>query len=163
MSNITSAFSNDIVGNAYFNVGGFSAECYNLLASHINITTKEPNFKDSDVKLGVSNFMLSSYASSPIIKDKLAFEISARISPLSIEYKAGKEWLDKRIEVFNNLTAQVYDIFGKVSWKPHKKHTINTSFFYSTDNLSYGDINVNSYDKMYWENMISNLEWICNI
>ncbi len=160
---ITSAFSNDIVGNANFNVGGFSAESYNLLASHINITTKEPNFKDSDIKLGVSNFMLSSYASSPIIKDKLAFEISARISPLSMEYKVGEEWLDKRMEVFNNLTAQVYDIFGKVSWKPHKKHTINTSFFYSTDNLSYGDINVNSYDKMYWENMISNLEWICNI
>ena len=32
---LTSAFSNDIVGNANFSVGGFSAESYNLLASHI--------------------------------------------------------------------------------------------------------------------------------
>ena len=160
---ITSAFSNDIVGGANFNVGGFSAESYNLMASHIDITTKEPIFKDSDIKLGISNFMLSSYASAPIVEDKLAFEMSARVSPLSLEYKIGEEWLEERLEVFNNLTAQVYDVFGKVSWRPHKKHTINASFFYSRDNFGYGDITASSYDKMRWHNMIGNLEWKCDI
>ena len=160
---ITSAFSNDIVGNANFNVGGFSAESYNLLASHIDITTKEPNLKASSYKLGINNFMLSGYASAPIINDTLAFEVSARISPLTLEYKIGQGWLENKLDLFDDLKAGVYDFFGKLTYRPHKKHTINTSFFYSADDFGYGDINISSYDKMCWNNMIGYLEWIYNI
>ena len=160
---ITSAFSNDIVGSANFNVGGFGAESYNLLASHIDIATREPNFKEEEAKLGVSNFMVSGYASAPIKKDKLAFELAARISPLSMEYEMGKTWIEDKLTLFNNLEAGVYDIYGKFSYKPNGRHTVNASFFYSMDDFGYGDINVSSYDKMNWHNMIGNLEWNCNI
>lgn len=160
---LTSAFSNDIVGNANFSVGGFSAESYNLLASHIEITTKEPDFKHYNFKFGVSNFMVSSYASGPIKNQKLAFEVAARVSPLSWEYKIGKDWIDDKLDIFNNLSASVYDVFAKISYKPGKRHTINASFFYSLDNFGYGEIDVSSYDKMRWHNIIGNLEWKCRL
>lgn len=160
---ITSAFSNDIVGSANFNVGGFGAESYNMLASHIDIVTKDPNFNECEAKFGVSNFMVSGYASAPIKEEKLALEVAARVSPLSLEYEMGKKWVEDKLTLFNNLEAGVYDIYGKLSYKPNAKHTVNASFFYSVDDFGYGDINVSSYDKMNWHNMIGNLEWNCNI
>ena len=158
---ITSAFSNDIVGSANFNVGGFSAESHNMLASHIEINTKEPDFKGYNAKFGVSNFMVSGYATSPVVEDKLAVVLAARISPLALEYKIGKNWLDSRIDIFDNLHAGVYDLFGKLSFKANKKHTLNASFFYTSDDFGYGDMHASSYDNMNWSNMIGNLEWKC--
>ena len=160
---ITSAFSNDIVGRADFIVGGFGAESYNLLASHIDIITKEPNFKEFESKLGVSNFMVSGYASAPIKKDKLAFEVVARVSPIPLWYEIGKGMLEDKSQYFKNLKAGVYDIYGKLTYKHSNVHTINSSIFYSLDKFGYGDMDVSSFDRMDWHNIVGNIEWLCNI
>ena len=113
------------MGSANFNVGGFGAESYNMLASHIDIVTKDPNFNECEAKFGVSNFMVSGYASAPIKEEKLALEVAARVSPLSLEYEMGKKWIEDKLTLFNNLEAGVYDIYGKLSYKPDAKHTVN--------------------------------------
>lgn len=156
---ITSAFSNDIVGDVAFNVGGFDAESYNLLASHIKVTTKEPNFKEAQGRGSISNFMVGGYAAAPIVKDKLAVILSARISPLKLEYNLGKDMLENTMKVFDDVVAGVYDVYGKATYKISDSHKLNASVFYSIDDFGYGAVDRDSYDEMKWHNLIGNLQW----
>ena len=156
---ITTVFPNNIVDNVDFNVGGFDAESSNLLASHIKVTTKEGNFNKIEAEGSVSNFILSGYASAPIIRDKLAITASARISPVNLEYNLFESLLKKNNAMFEDVEGTVYDLFAKISYKPAKNHIISGSLFYSKDDFGYGDYDNGSHDNLGWKNLVANLQW----
>ena len=156
---ITSVFPNSIVEDVSFNVGGFDAESYNLLASHIKIETKDGNFTEAEGEASVSNFILSGYITAPIVKNKVSVVASARVSPLRLEYKAGKSILEHYTRSFNDIEAGIYDVFGKVSYKINGKHQIFGEVFYSMDDFGYGNAKGTAYDRMEWYNFIGNIRW----
>ncbi len=156
---ITSVFSNKTVGNVIFNVGGFEAESGNLLSSHIKVETKDGNFKKIEGEGSVSNFIVSGYASAPIVKDKLSFVASARVSPLSLEYTAGKSILEHYTNAFNDIEAGIYDLFGKITYKISPRNKVSGEIFYSMDKFGYGNQKGTSYDQMKWHNLIANIQW----
>ena len=156
---ITSAFPNTVVKDVDFNVGGFSGESSNLLASHIAVYTKEGNFREAQGEGSVSNFMVGAFVTAPIVKDKIAFVVASRISPLQLQYSAGKGFLEKRTDSFNDVRASVYDLFGKVTYKVNGSHKVYGEVFYSMDNFGYGNTNGTSYDRMEWSNFIGNVHW----
>ncbi|MBQ2133252.1 MAG: TonB-dependent receptor plug domain-containing protein, partial [Bacteroidales bacterium] len=156
---ITSAFPSTVVKDVDFNVGGFSGESSNLLASHIAVHTKEGNFREAQGEGSVSNFMVGAFATAPIVKDKIAFVAASRISPLQLQYSAGKGFLEKRTDSFNDVRASVYDLFGKVTYKVNGSHKVYGEVFYSMDNFGYGNANGTSYDRMEWSNFIGNVHW----
>lgn len=160
---ITSVFPNTIVGDVDFNVGGFSAESSNMLASHIAVHTTDGNFSKAQGEASVSNFIVGAYATAPIIEDKVAFVAAARVSPLQLEYAAGKSLLKKNTDLFNDVKASVYDLFGKVTYKVNDRHKVFGEVFYSMDKFGYGNAKGTSYDRMEWNNFIGNLHWSWNI
>jgi len=156
---ITSVFPNTIVKDVDFNVGGFGAESSNLLASHIAVHTKDGNFTEAEGEASISNFMVGTYASLPIVKDKVSFIASARVSPLQWEYSLGKGLLEKRTDMFNDVEAGVYDFFGKITWKSVDRHKLYGEVFYSMDRFGYGNSKGSAYDRMEWSNFIGNVHW----
>ncbi len=156
---ITTVFPSNIVDNVDFNVGGFDAESSNLLASHIKVSTKEGNFNSVEAEGSISNFIISGYASAPIIKEKLAITASARISPVNLEYNMFESLLEKNNAMFEDVEGNVYDLFAKVSYKPAKNHFISGSVFYSKDDFGYGDYDNGSFDNLGWNNFVANLQW----
>lgn len=156
---ITSVFPNSIVEDVKFNVGGFGVESTNLLASHIEVKTKDGNFSRAQAEASISNFIAGAYVTAPIVKDKVAFVASARVSPLKLEYSAGKSLLEKHTDTFNDVEASVYDLFGKVTYKINSRHKVYGELFYSMDDFGYGNKKGTAYDRMEWHNFFGNLHW----
>lgn len=153
---LTTVFSPDIVQNMDFYVGGFDGESGNLLASHIKISTIDGDFLKYHANGSVNNFMASSSVSGPIVKDKLTFVLSGRISPFGLEYQAIKGLLKDSPLMFEHFQTSVYDLYGKLSYRISPKITLRGSVFNSNDRYLYGNSST-SIDNMKWSNLVSNL------
>ncbi len=153
----TSVYSPDIVSDVVFQVGGFTSEEGNLTASHIKLTSGDGDFKGFHGKADVSNFILGTCFSTPLLKDKISFTGSVRISPVGLELGALKG-LSSALDSIGRPKALVYDVFGKVSWKISDRHGLSLSAFNSTDAYSY-NYGVNSEEHIQWSNLIGNLRY----
>lgn len=153
----TSVYSSDIVSDAMFQVGGFTSEEGNLTASHIKLVSGDGSFKRLEGKTNVSNFLIGTSLSLPILQDKISFTGSVRISPVGLELKALKG-LSSALDSIGNPKALVYDAFGKVSWKISDGHKLYLEAFNSIDayNYNYG---VDSEEHIQWGNLIGNLRY----
>lgn len=156
---ITSVFPTTVVKDVDFNIGGFGAESYNLLSSHIAIHTREGNFEQAQGEASVSNFIVGAFATAPIVREKISFVAAARVSPLQMEYSLGKGLLERNTDSFNDMRASVYDLFGKVTYKVNGRHKVYGEAFYSMDRFGYGNSKGTSYDRMEWSNFIGNVHW----
>lgn len=156
---LTSTVPNNIIKEVNFHVGGFNAESSNLLASHIAIHTKDGNFENAQIEANISNFIIGAYATAPIVKGKAAFITEVRVSPLQLEYSMAEELLEKHTNLFNDMKAGIYDMFGKVNYKINSNHNVYGEIFYSMDKFGYGDRENASYDRMQWNNFIGNIHW----
>lgn len=153
----TSVYSPDVISDAVFQVGGFTSEEGNLTASHIKLTSVEGDSKGLHGKADVSNFILGTSFSMPILKDKISFTGSVRLSPVGLELKALKG-LSSALDSIGSPKALVYDAFGKVGWKISDKHRLSLRAFNSMDAYSY-NYGVNSEEHIQWSNLIGNLRY----
>lgn len=151
----TSVYSPDIVSSAVFQVGGFTSEEGNLTASHVKLASGDGSFDRLHGKLNVSNFMLGGSLSMPVVKDRLSFSGSVRISPVGWELNALKSF-SSALDSIGSPKALVYDAFGKMSWRINDRHSLSLSAFNSLDAYSY-DYGVNSEEHIEWGNLIGNL------
>lgn len=153
----TSVYSPDVISDAMFQVGGFTSEEGNLTASHIKLTSSDGDYHDFHGKASVSNFLLGASLSMPILKDRISFIGSVRLSPVGLELKALKG-LSSALDSIGSPKALVYDAFGKVSWKINGRHGLSLSAFNSTDAYSY-TYGVNSEEHIQWNNLIGSLQY----
>lgn len=153
----TSVYSSDIVSDVMFQVGGFTSEEGNLTASHIKLVSGDGSFKRLEGKTNVSNFLIGTSLSLPILKDKISFTGSVRISPIGLELKALKG-LSSALDSIGDPNALVCDAFGKVSWRVSDGHKLYIEAFNSIDayNYNYG---VGSEEHIQWSNLIGNLRY----
>lgn len=153
----TSVYSPDIISDAVFRVGGFTSEEGNLTASHIGLTSGDGDYLKPSGKARLSNFLFGASVSAPVVKERVSFSGSLRLSPVGWELRALKP-LSSALDSIGSPKALVYDAFGKVSWKIDDGHNLSLSVFNSADAYSYG-YGVNSEEHVQWSNLIGNLQY----
>lgn len=153
----TSVYSPDIISDAVFRIGGFTSEEGNLTASHIGLTSGDGDYLKPSGKARLSNFLFGASVSAPVVKERVSFSGSVRLSPVGWELRALKP-LSSALDSIGSPKALVYDAFGKVSWKIDDGHNLSLSVFNSADAYSYG-YGVNSEEHIQWSNLIGNLQY----
>lgn len=151
----TSAYSPDIVSETLFQVGGFTSEEGNLTASHISVSSKDGNFDKFSGNVSVSNFLLGGSVSTPLVKDRLSFIGSLRISPIGAELSAMKG-MTAALDSVSGIKATSYDAYGKLKWRVNRKQSLSFSVFNSLDSYGY-KYGADSDERMRWGNLISTL------
>ena len=155
----TTAVSPEIIESTDFYVGGFPSDEGNITASHIRMKSVDaPMDGKLKASASVSNFMVGASISAPIVKDKLSFVGSFRISPIALEYLAFKNVICSHQDIFEDLDATSLDGFGKLKWQVNSRNSIALSVFASRDRYGYG-FRETQMDRMGWQNLIANLQW----
>ena len=84
---LASSVPSDAIGEMDFQVGGFDADRSPLTASHIHLSSAEPGTERIQGKVFLSNFLAGVSMDGPLTS-KTGILVAARISPLSLEYRA---------------------------------------------------------------------------
>ncbi len=153
----TSVYSSDVISDVVFQVGGFTSEEGNLTSSHIKLTSGQGEFNDFHGKANVSNFLLGTSVSTPILKDKISFMGSLRFSPVGWELNALKS-MSSALDSIGRPKTLVYDAFGKVNWRINSRHSVFLTMFNSADAYRY-NYGKNSEEHINWSNLIGNLQY----
>lgn len=155
---MTTVYPPDAIGTMEFHAGGFSSDEGNFTASHIILKTKDGDFSRTDGRVSITPFLSGASLSTPVVKDKLSFTGSFRISPIGLEYKAVRNIINRNQNVLQDFGATVGDAFGKMSWRPSSRHTVSLSAFGSMDKYNFVLTN-HTADAMGWSNLIANFSW----
>ncbi|MBR6869813.1 MAG: hypothetical protein IKM93_08360 [Bacteroidales bacterium] len=155
---LTTVYPGDVIGATEFHAGGFSSEEGNFTASHIRLQTKTGDFVKTGGDGSLTPFLASASVSAPIVKDKVSFLGSFRVSPLGLEYKAARNTINKYQDVLQDFNTTVGDAFGKVSWKVNPHNDLSLSAFGSLDRYGFV-LNDKTTDGMGWSNVLVNLAW----
>ncbi|MBR6414744.1 MAG: hypothetical protein IKS22_01380 [Bacteroidales bacterium] len=152
---LTSSFPESVISDAAFRSGGFDAEDLNLTASHISLLSKDGSFDGQSYKVSISNFLVGGMYSAPLVKDKVSFIGSFRVSPLGPEYNLMRNIFHGPLDSLQRVRAFAMDGFAKGVWKVNPKNTISLSLFGTMDAYRYmfGD----SDENMAWGNYVAAL------
>jgi len=82
VSNLFSAFSEEVVQNADVYAGGHGAEFSNAMSAVIDISLRPGNFRQYSGSGAVSPYMVSLHAEGPVIRDRQSFMVMARRSTI---------------------------------------------------------------------------------
>lgn len=136
--------------------GGFDGRDNNFTAAHLEVVSKTPvEIRQNSVAL---NTFLFSAESEGSINEDLSYIISARISPLTWEYRAIQSALPSLLGDLDDFSAGVGDIYAKIHWNINPQQKIFASVMGSMDKYSFIR-NVDSDESMGWKNGIVMLRW----
>ena len=128
--------------------GGIPAEYGGRLSSVLEITQKEGNMKKFTGSAGISSIATKATVEGPIIKDKMSFIASGRISYVGYMAKFSEGNED------NNI--YFYDLNGKINYVINEKNRIFLSGYYGNDVIAFGgDFNF----RMNWGNGTATFRW----
>lgn len=153
---LASSVSSDAIGEMDFQVGGFDADRSHLTASHIHLSSADPGTERIQGKVFLSNFLAGVSMDGPLTS-KTGILVAARISPLSLEYRAAGKFLPDILSM-KDFGADVYDLYGKVSHRFSDTRTLTLSGFHSQDcyRMTLKDDGLRS---MGWHNTIGLLRY----
>ena len=158
---MTTVYSPDIIGKMAFHAGGFSSEEGNFTASHIRLTSVDGTFDKGWAQASVTPFLAGVSGSVPLVRDKLSFTGSVRISPLGLEYRAARGLINRYQNALQDFGALVGDVSGKLSWRPNPRNEVSMLLFGSLDKYRFV-LNQDATDGLGWSNAITNLSWDCH-
>lgn len=153
----TSVYSQDIVSDIHFQVGGFDSDEGNMTSAHMNVSTLNGSMDKASYGVSVSNAMIGGTISSPVIRDRVSFIASLNVSPIGPEISAVKS-LSPAMDSIRAIKAAVYDAYGKLFWKMDDNQSMSLSIFNSLDSYGYryGDT---SDERMKWTNTVAQLSY----
>lgn len=154
---LTTVVPTQMIGSAMLLKGGFDGSDGNFTASHLRIETKDPRTDYVHAGVAVNNFLTSADAEGPIGK-RLSFQLSARISPLTWEYRAFRGMLPSLLGGMENFTAGVWDAYGKIRWQTGERSAITASVLASEDRYGF-DTPDASHEVMGWKNLLGQLRF----
>ena len=153
---LTTIVPSQVMESAALSKGGFDGAESNFTSAHLRIVSKAPSERQQ-TSFAINNFLVSASAEGPI-SNKLSYLISARISPLSLEYKAVRGALPSILSGLDNFKATVGDAYAKLQYKITSRHTLDASFLGSIDNYGF-DTPDSSHEVMGWNNMVGMLRY----
>ncbi len=158
MLGLTTVVPTSVIEDVTLTKGGFDAADNNFTSAHMKINSKNPE-PGKSVSAALNNF-LASFNGEANIKDKMSFVVSARVSPLTLEYKIAKDLLKSSIiggiEDFN---AQVGDLYGKFRWSMNKNNSLEVFGLGSLDRYSLS-MDEDSNQRMGWYNGIGQVRYL---
>jgi hypothetical protein len=131
--------------------GDFPAKYGGRLSSVIDIKARDGNLKRFGFSGNIGPYASELTFEGPIIKDKLSFIVSGRMSTLN--------WLNDihtSLKAFNIL---FYDVNAKVNFKLNNNNRFYLTFFYGHD--LFGQTNESTYPTsgMRWNNLAGTFRW----
>ncbi len=163
---LASAFNTDLVGEVHFSPGGFSARYGNRLSSVLNVKAHSPQKKleiSSDLSI-----IGADLTASGRIGNKLEWIVSGRKSYVETLFK----------NLGDGVPYGFYDVFGKIAYTPHPRHTISLMGFkfrdkyskhdkndhtiYNNENLEeheYYSYYTEHYNRYSWQNTLASVKW----
>lgn len=149
----------DIVSSTNFYVGGFRGDDANMTASHIKMTSKDGDMHSFTGNAYASNFLVGTTLSFPIVKDKVSFVGSVRVSPLGLEYMAARKLINNIQDQISDFSANSYDIYGKLKCQLSSNQSLAFSVFHSGDAYGYTMTGDPSENMLKWSNLIANIQY----
>lgn len=137
-----SAINPIAVSDVLFYKGGFPSKYSNRLSGIIDISTKRGDFNQYHGSVNVGMFSTSAMVGGPIIKDKLSFAVSARLSYYKEVTSAIMDWLYDKADESDDGTkynfpfekVSFYDFNAKISYKPNRHNIIDFTLYSGKDN-----------------------------
>ncbi len=158
MLGLTTIVPNSITDDVTLIKGGFEASDNNFTSAHMKINSMIPE-KGYNVSASLNNF-LASLSGEANFNDKISFVVSARLSPLTLEYNAAKNLLkSSMIGGISDFNAQVGDVYAKIRWNISGRSSIDAFGLGSVDryNMSMSE---DSHQMMGWYNGIGQLRYL---
>ena len=156
---LTTIVPTGAIESAALGKGGFDGSESNFTASHLRIVSKTPDIARK-FSFSANNFLGGVEAEGPI-GDRLSYIVSARISPLTWEYKAVRNSLPDLLSGFDNFSADVGDVYGKLCLQTGVRSGIDMSVLGSLDRYYFESPNV-SRETMGWHNVLGLLRFYWN-
>lgn len=156
---MTTIVPQSVMQEASLTKSGFEGKDNNFTAAHLNVTTKAA---EDEMRHSVSlNTFLLGVGSEGKISNNLSYIISARISPLTWEYRAIRGSLPSLLGDLEDFGATVGDLYAKLHWKTGENSWIEVSGMGSVDNYAFSR-EIDSDESMGWQNGIGLLRWHWN-
>ena len=152
---LTTLVPTSVIESAELSKGGFDGDESNFTASHLKVITKRPEGK------GKCNFALNNFLLSTGVEGggrNINYIVSARISPLALEYRAVKSKLPRMLGGLENFGAFVGDAYGKINIRLNDVSYLTASALASQDRYSFDMTNA-SQEAMGWHNIIGILQY----
>lgn len=154
---LTTVIPQDIIESASLSKGGFEGSQGNFTSSHLKIVTKDPSTVRTHASAALNTFLASASVEGPILPG-LSYSVSARVSPLTWEYKAARGALKNLVGGISDFTAGVGDLYGKIRWEISPRNSLVASFMGSEDNYSFTSWD-GADDAMGWQNRVGRLAY----
>ena len=148
---LTTIIPNNIIGSLDLCKGGFDGSENNFTAGHMRIVTKTPESKQH-TSFAVNNFLASASTEGPI-GNKFSYIVSARVSPLTYEYRTMQKFLPKMLGGMDDFAAKVGDVYAKLHFQINDKQILDGSFLGSLDRYAFNTSD-NSHEMMDWINLV---------
>ena len=153
---LTTVIPSEMVKSASISKGGFEGGMGNFTASHLAIVTKDVTERRARTSFALNNFMAGASLETPIGK-RMSLQLSGRISPLTLEYKAIHKMLPDALDM-KGFRAGVGDTYLKYVWNVGGGRTLKAFGLYSKDLYSF-QLSDDSDESMGWQNIIGALTY----
>ena len=153
---LTTIIPAQVTESAELGKGGFDGSEGNFTAAHLRIVTRKPADHWTG-SVAINNFLAGIGTEGPL-GENLSLMVSARISPLSWEYRAFRGMLPGLLGGLDSFSAKVGDAYAKLLWEPGSGNTLEASFLGSLDRYGF-DMPDQSHENMGWNNMVGLLKW----
>ncbi len=158
MLGLTTVVPASAIENVTLTKGGFDAADNNFTSAHMKINSKNP-VKGYNVSAALNNF-LASFSGEANFNDKVSLVVSARVSPLTLEYKALRGVLkSSMIGGFSDFNAQIGDVYGKVKWNMNKRNSLEVFGLGSLDRY-HMSMSEDSHQGLGWYNGMGQIRYL---
>ena len=153
---LTTLVPTDVIESAELSKGGFDGDESNFTASHLRVVTRNPD-GDHNWSIALNNFLLSAGVEGD---DRIGrnYIVSARVSPLALEYLAVKGLLPGKLGGLENFGAFVGDVYGKINFRINNASYATASILASQDHYSFS-MSKNSSEAMGWHNIVGIVQY----
>lgn len=148
---LTTIVPTQAMESAELGKGGFDGAESNFTAAHLRVVTKAPS-ETQRFSVALNNFLASASMEGPIGKN-VSYTVSARVSPLTWEYRAVRKLLPGTLGGLDNFSAGVGDVYAKLRWETGPGGALEASFLGSLDRYGF-DMPDASHEVMGWHNLV---------
>ena len=152
---LTAVIPPEAVESVSLSRGGFEGGQGNFTASHLRIISNTPGLEGRRSSFSANNFLLSA-STEGRIGERVSYGVSARVSPLSLEYKAFRGMLPDLLRGFDDFSAGVGDLYGQVHWQISPSRHLSGFVLGSLDHYRFSQTD-GTGDAMGWNNLIASV------
>lgn len=153
---LTTLVPTDVIESAELSKGGFDGSESNFTASHLRVVTRDPSEKHK-FNFALNNFLASASAEGKDSENR-SYILTARVSPLALEYLAVRRLLPDMLGGLAYFGATVGDIYGKIQTPFKNNQSLSVSFLASQDRYRF-NMSRDSHEEMGWHNLIGIMKY----